>query len=48
MLFWILVVLLFLSLGGGSFGYGRFGAAGMSPAGVVLVVLAVLWLSGNL
>lgn len=48
MLFWILVILLVLSLGGGGLGYSRYGAAGMSPAAVVLLVLAVLLFTGGL
>ena len=43
----ILFVLLVLALIGGSFGHSRFGYAGWSPAGVLLVVLLVLFLTGN-
>ena len=28
--------------------YSRFGYAGWSPAGLILVVLLVMWLTGNL
>lgn len=44
----ILVVFLALAIGGGGWGHSRYGAAGWSPAGLILVVLAVLWLTGNL
>jgi len=48
MLLTILVVLLVLSLAGGGWGYSRWGYAGMSPAGIVLLILAILWFTGNL
>jgi hypothetical protein len=48
MLLTILVVLLILSLLGGGWGYSRWGYAGMSPAGVVLLILVILWLTGHL
>jgi hypothetical protein len=44
----ILVILLVLSLLGGGFGYRRWGNAGMSPAGIVVLVLVLLALTGNL
>ena len=44
----LLVVVLVLALLGGGVGHSRFGLAGWSPAGLVLMVLAVLWLTGNL
>ncbi|MEK7392837.1 MAG: DUF3309 family protein [Fibrobacterota bacterium] len=45
----ILIVLLVLfAIGGGGWGYSRYGWAGMSPAGLVLLVLAVLLLTGQL
>jgi len=44
----ILIILLALALGGGGLGYSRFGFLGMSPAGVILLVLVVLWLTGHL
>jgi len=47
-LFTILIVLLILTLLGGTWGYSRWGFAGMSPAGVVLVVLLIMWLTGHL
>lgn len=48
MLLTILLVVLVLSLVGGGFGYSRFGYAGWSPAGVILLVLAVLFFTGHL
>jgi hypothetical protein len=44
----ILIILLVLALGGGGWGYSRWGLVGMSPAGILLLVLLVLWLTGNL
>lgn len=44
----ILIVLLIVALFGGGFGHPRFGYAGWSPAGVILLVLVVLWLLGRL
>ena len=44
----LLIVLLALALGGGAWGHSRYGYAGWSPAGVLLVVLVVLWFTGNL
>jgi hypothetical protein len=43
----ILVVLLVLAIGGGGYGYGQYGAGGFSPAGLILLVLAVLYFTGN-
>jgi hypothetical protein len=48
MLLTILIVLLVLSLAGGGWGYSQWGYAGMSPAGVILLILLVLWLTGHL
>lgn len=44
----ILIILLVLALGGGGWGFSRWGIVGMSPAGIVLLVLLILWLTGNL
>jgi hypothetical protein len=44
----LVVVLLFAALGGGGLGYSRYGAPGMSPAALILLILVVLYLSGNL
>lgn len=48
MLLTILIVLLVLSLAGGGWGYSQWGYAGMSPAGVILLILLVLWFTGHL
>lgn len=48
MLMIILIVLLVLALGGGGLGHSRYGYAGWSPAGLILLVLLVLWFTGNL
>lgn len=48
MLTLILLLLLFVAFIGGGWGYSRYGWAGLSPAGVVLLVLLVLWITGNL
>ncbi len=48
MLLTVLIVLLVLSLAGGGWGYSRFGYAGMSPVGIILLVLAVLYFTGHL
>lgn len=48
MLLIILLVLFVLALGGGGWGYTRYGYAGLSPAGLILLVLFVFWVTGNL
>jgi hypothetical protein len=48
MLFILLIVFLVLALGGGGWGYSRYGWAGMSPAAIILVILAVLYFGGFL
>jgi hypothetical protein len=42
----LLIILLVLALLGG--GFSRFGAWGWSPAGLLVVVLVILWLTGRL
>lgn len=44
----ILLIVIVLIAFGGHWGYSRWGYAGMSPAGVLLLVLAVLYFTGNL
>jgi hypothetical protein len=44
----LLIVLLLLALLGGGLGYGRFGAVGLSPALLIVLVLVILALSGRL
>lgn len=48
MLFVILVVLLVVALGGGGWGHSRYGYAGWSPAGILLLVIAALYFTGHL
>lgn len=48
MLFIVLIVVLLLTLGGGGWGHSRYGARGWTPAGIVIALLLVLWLTGNL
>ena len=48
MLMTILLVLLVLSLVGGGLGYSRYGYAGWSPAGLLVVALLVLFFTGHL
>lgn len=48
MLLTILLVLLFVALLGGGYGHSRYGYVGWSPAGVILLILLVFWLTGNL
>ncbi|MEO8705060.1 MAG: DUF3309 domain-containing protein [Kofleriaceae bacterium] len=44
----ILVIVLIIALLGGGFGYSRFGAAGLSPAVIVGLILLVMLFSGRL
>lgn len=44
----LLIVLLLIALLGGGLGYGRFGAAGLGPAGILLLILVVMALTGRL
>jgi len=44
----LLIILLVLALIGGGVGHSRFGYAGWSPFGLLLVVLVILLLTGNL
>jgi hypothetical protein len=46
MLFTLVLVLLVLAIIGGGYGHSRFGYAGWSPAGVLLVVLLVMLVVG--
>jgi hypothetical protein len=43
----LLLIILVIALVGGGLGHSRFGYAGWSPAGLILVVLLVLLLTGN-
>ena len=44
----LLIILLVVALGGGAWGHGRFGYAGWSPLGIIVVLLVILYLTGNL
>jgi hypothetical protein len=48
MLLILLIIILVLSLGGGGWAHSRYGYVGWSPAGLILLVLVILWLTGNL
>ncbi len=48
MLLILLIVCLLAAVAGGGWGHSRYGYAGWSPAGLVLLVVMVLWLTGNL
>jgi hypothetical protein len=48
MLLIVLIVVLLLALGGGGWGHSRYGYAGWSPAGLILLVLVLLWFTGRL
>jgi hypothetical protein len=37
-----------LALAGGGWGYGRYGPASLSPLGIIIIILLILWLTGNL
>lgn len=43
----ILVILLVLALIGGGLGHGRYGYAGWSPAGILLVIVLIMFLTGT-
>jgi multidrug transporter EmrE-like cation transporter len=47
MLMTLLLVILVLALLGGAMGHSRFGYAGWSPAGIVVIILLVWLLFGN-
>jgi hypothetical protein len=44
----ILLVVLVLALAGGGYGHSRVGYVGWSPAGLVVLLIVVLWATGNL
>ena len=44
----ILIILLLIALLGGGAGYSRFGAAGLGPAGLIILILVILALTGRL
>jgi Protein of unknown function (DUF3309) len=47
-MFIILLVILVLALAGGGWGHSRYGYAGWSPAGLIVLVLVVLYFTGHL
>jgi hypothetical protein len=48
MLMILLLILLVLALFGGPAGYSRYGYASWSPLGIVIVLLILLYFTGNL
>ena len=44
----ILIVLLVIAALGGGFGYSRAGYLGFSPAGLIVVILVIMALTGRL
>ncbi len=48
MLMTILIIVLVLSLIGGGVGHSRVGFVGWSPAGIILLVLVILFVTGRL
>jgi hypothetical protein len=44
----ILIIVLLLALIGGGIGHSRVGLAGWSPAGIIVVILVVMMLTGRL
>lgn len=48
MLFMILILLMVVALAGGGWGYSRYGYVGWSPAGLIVLLFVVFWVTGNL
>lgn len=48
MLMLFIVLLIVIALGSGGWGYSRYGMPGLTPAAIVLLLLLVLYLTGNL
>jgi hypothetical protein len=44
----LLIVLLIAAIGGGGLGFRRYGAASLSPLGLIVVVLIVMYFTGHL
>ena len=44
----LIIILLVLALVGGGIGHSRFGYAGWSPAGILVVILLLMLVTGNL
>jgi hypothetical protein len=43
----LLIILLVIALLGGGLGHGRFGYAGWSPAGILIVILLIMLVTGR-
>ena len=48
MLLMILILLFVVALGGGGWAHSRYGYAGWSPAGILLLIILILYFTGNL
>ena len=48
MLLYLLLILAVVSLFGGAWGNSRYGYVGWSPAGIILLVLALMYFTGRL
>ena len=46
-MFTILIIVLLIALLGGGLGHSRYGYAGWSPAGILLVILLLLYFTGH-
>jgi len=44
----LVLFLVLIALGGGGWGYSRYGWVGVSPAGLVLLILLALYFTGHL
>lgn len=48
LLVWILIILLVLSLLGGGWAYPHYGYVSASPLVILVVIIVVIWATGNL
>ena len=46
-MFTILIIVLLIALLGGGLGHSRYGYAGWSPAGILIVILLLLYFTGH-
>jgi hypothetical protein len=46
MMLFVLILFLALAVGGGTWGHSRYGYVGWSPAGILLAVILVMWVTG--
>ena len=44
----LIIILVVLAIGGGGWGHSRYGAAGWSPAVILLVIAVVLYFTGHI